>query len=217
MRNNEMTTPAAGPPETLAYNPNVLRSFSTWATASVIAGLALTVTTATLAVGYGFRIKALHDLDPERATIGDVRNIYVFVRWMLYVDIAVAVVWGVTLFRWGKQSLRLIGIDNSQDAALRRRQFKHVLDHNPDWRMFRRWQRFSLFYAVLWVGLRFAIPTAERGTLAYLESVNRRALIIDAVYVVMIFVGSALAWNAKKAVEIGAMRSMANNSTPEGV
>ena len=209
MTEDGITTSAAALPGGLAYEPNWLRSFSIWATASVVAGLVLAGTSAATAVGYAVRIDAIHDFAEQTATVADVDNAYQFVRWMLYVNLAVIVAWIVTLLRLTKWSYRLVGIGEQHEVSTRRRLFKQVLERSPDWTMYKRCQTWFSIYAVLWVLLRFAIPTPDTGTLAHLVSVNRRSLIIESVYVVLTLVISVLGWRAKRAVEAGVVRSMA--------
>ena len=192
-----------GIPGRKAYDPDGLKSFSKWGTWCVGCGLAHAAVTFVLALAYGHRLLVIRDLRAGTATVGQLRTADTLADRASSAALLVAIPWVLVLFQWLKASHRLVGINLNSDPGDKRRQFKQIISEQPDWSPFGSWLRLFWAYAALGV-LRFLFTNASAATLDRLESLNRRALIITAVDVVLGVVIAVVGWRAKRAVEMSA-------------
>jgi hypothetical protein len=186
----------------LTYPRGTLRSFSLAAIANFIATVALTATTAAVAIAYAHRITVIHHVIAHRATLAEARSADSWVRGALDATVAVSLAWVVSTFAMIARIKPMLGV--SDDRLEQRRRFKTQLRPHPDWAMFRRWEKIIQVNLVVWVALRFAIPTSNAGTLAHLESLNRRGMVLNLVDAALLVVTCILAWRARTSIERGA-------------
>lgn len=201
MTTGEDGSTAGGPPRgTVVRPPGSLRAFSVSATATIAVGLILTATTVGLVFAYAYRISVIHDIADQQATPTQIRNADRYVTWLYYATLAMSVAWIVAALMTSKRTMRMLGIEGG-DARDQRRRYGEVLQGQPDWKLYGWWQKSIQVYFLITVLLRLVIPTTNTGTLAYVESVSRRGLILNIIDVVLLVAITVLGWRAKVAVE----------------
>lgn len=198
---SELTSQAATRRQT--YPRGTLRGFSLAAIASFIATVALTAAMAAVAIAYSHRITVIHHVVAHRVTRSEARAADQWVRWTVDASIAISLAWVVVALTMLARIREMFGITDG-NALEQRRRLRTQLRSHPDWTMFRQWEKMIQVNLVIWLALRFAIPTSNAGTLAHLESVNRRGMVLHAVDAALLVATCVLAWRARTAVERGA-------------